>query len=62
MTGMYKGVVSGQTPQVSLLKAQRDFVSQERKAGRWLHPYYWAAFVASGCGDGFDGPTLKQAR
>jgi len=52
MEFMYKHVAKGESPQLSLLAAQREYVEAERKAGRYPHPFFWAAFVASGTGTG----------
>lgn len=54
MIATYRYLDAGQTPARSLLRAQRDYLAAERKAGRYPHPFYWAAFVNSGIGTGLD--------
>jgi CHAT domain-containing protein len=41
------------------LAAQRQYLAGTRKAGRVPHPFYWAAFVASGTGMGLEPPAKK---
>ncbi len=48
MVGMYRRIAKGEPPQQALLAAQRAYVTAERAGGRYPHPFYWAAFVASG--------------
>jgi CHAT domain-containing protein len=42
------------TPQRALLRAQREYLETARKEGRVPHPFFWAAFVASGSGLGLE--------
>jgi CHAT domain-containing protein len=42
------------TPQRALLRAQREYIETARKEGRVPHPFFWAAFVASGSGLGLE--------
>ena len=49
----YHGIADG-PPQRALLAAQRQWIARERAAGRYPHPFYWAAFVANGVGTGVE--------
>lgn len=50
MTSLYENLDKTGSPPRALLAAQRDWIAKERAAGRYPHPFYWAAFVASGTG------------
>ena len=56
MESLYTHISKGGTPQLALLAAQREYIAAERAAGRYPHPFYWAAFVASGSGRGLEPP------
>lgn len=53
---MYAGIVAGESPQRALLRAQRDYLAAERRAGRWPHPFFWSALVVNGRGPALEGP------
>jgi len=57
---MYARFTQGQNPQQALLAAQRDYIAAQRKEGHYPHPYYWAAFVASGNGTGLEKNEARR--
>jgi len=54
MQRMHACMAGERTPQRALLRAQRDAITDMRKAGLNPHPFYWSAFVASGIGLGLE--------
>jgi tetratricopeptide (TPR) repeat protein/CHAT domain-containing protein len=54
MECFYRHLQTGGTPQRALLAAQREWIAKERSGGREPHPFFWAAFVASGTGFGLE--------
>jgi len=54
MVALYRHMSAERSPQRALLLAQREWIARERAAGRYPHPFYWAAFVASGVGLGLE--------
>ncbi|MFA6560754.1 MAG: tetratricopeptide repeat protein [Verrucomicrobiia bacterium] len=54
MEFFYRHLQTEGTPQRALLAAQREWIAKERSGGREPHPFFWAAFVASGTGFGLE--------
>ena len=54
MEFFYRHMLREGTPQRALLAAQREWIAQDRANGRQPHPFFWAAFVASGIGFGLE--------
>lgn len=50
MVAMYETLARSKSPQSALLESQRRWIEARRKEGKFPHPFYWAAFVASGAG------------
>jgi CHAT domain-containing protein len=50
MGSLYRQLEAAGTAPRALLIAQRDWIARERAAGRYPHPFHWAAFIASGTG------------
>lgn len=56
MESFYAHLAREGNPPRALLAAQRAWIARQRAAGRYLHPFYWAAFVASGAGPSLERP------
>ena len=50
MERLYAHFMSSGSAQLALLETQREWIAEHRASGDYAHPFYWAAFVASGMG------------
>jgi CHAT domain-containing protein len=56
MDAFYSGLARGRTVPQALTAARQSMARDPRTS----HPYYWAAWYASGCGTGKLGPIFKS--
>ncbi|MFN8587675.1 MAG: CHAT domain-containing protein [Candidatus Eisenbacteria bacterium] len=48
MTALHRGLAAGEGTAAAMAAASREVLGARRAHGRSTHPFYWAAFIASG--------------